>query len=552
MASGKTWNRRAALTGGAALAAGGGYLALGRRAGPAVHHKIEPGTFRRGNVAEPESLDPCLVQGQPEEEIIGDLMIGLTTSDVHARPIPGMATHWETSADGLTWIFHLREALWSDGTPVSADDFVFSWQRILDPASAAIYAYFLYPLKNAQPISSGKMPVTALGARAVDARTLEVRLEHPAPYLLEMLTHMTMVPQPRHVVRAKGRAWAQPGAYVSNGPYLLSEWVPNGHVTLLKNPRFYDAANVSVRKVIFYPTDDYGAALRRFRAGELDFQDRMPDDQIGWIRQNIPQTIDLKPQLIVDFLSVNMTRKPFDDIRVRQAIDLALNREAIAQKILRGGYGPAYSFVPPTVANYPGGVFTSSKGVPPMDAIARAQALMAAAGFSQAHPLRCTYMIRSTTAGNYRSVAAAVQQMLALVHIDIAILPNDMMMFYDTIQQQNYDIAQAGWAADFNDASTFLDLLRIGSGNNWGKYLNPAYDAALDAAQHDTDIASRGRTLATAEAMVLRDHAVMPLYFWLNRNITWPYIRGWAANPLDYHRTRWVTIDEAARARQFA
>jgi oligopeptide transport system substrate-binding protein len=552
MASGKTWNRRLALAGGAALAAGGGYLALGQRSGPAIHHKIEPGTFRRGNVAEPESLDPCLVQGQPEEEIIGDLMIGLTTSDMHGRPIPGMAERWETSADGLTWTFHLREAAWSDGTPVSAEDFVFSWQRILDPASAAFYAYFLYPLKNAQPISGGKMPVAALGARAIDAHTLEVHLEHPAPYLLEMLTHMTMVPQPRHVVRAKGRKWAQPGTYVSNGPYILSEWVPNGHVTLLKNPRFYDAANVSVQKVIFYPTDDYGAALRRFRAGELDFQDRMPDEQIAWIRRNIPQTIDPKPQLIVDFLSVNITRKPFDDVRVREAIDLALNREAITQKILRGGYGPAYSFVPPDVANYPGGVFTSSKGMPPMDAIARARSLMAAAGFSDAHPLRCTYMIRSTTAGNYRSVAAAVQQMLALVHIDIAILPNDMMMFYDTLQQQNYDIAQAGWQADFDDASTFLDLLRIGSGNNWGKYLNPAYDAALDAAQRDVDIASRGRKLAAAEAMVLKDHAVMPLYFWLNRNITWPYVKGWAANPLDYHRTRWVTIDEAARARQFA
>src|SRR6202012_5056287 len=204
--------------------------------------------------------------------------------------IPGMATHWKSSPDGLTWTFYLREAPWSDGKPVTADDFVFSWRRLLDPATASIYAYFAYVMQNAVAINKGKMPITALGARALDDRTLELKLEHPAPYMLQMMTHTSMYPEPRHVVEAKGRAWARPGNYVGNGPFLLKEWVPNGHVTLEKNPLFYDAANVALKKVVFYPTDDYGAALQRMRAGELDFQDRLPGAEIDWIRAHMPET----------------------------------------------------------------------------------------------------------------------------------------------------------------------------------------------------------------------------------------------------------------------
>src|SRR5581483_164057 len=189
--------------------------------------------------------DPSLVQGQPEEEVLGDIMVGLMDTDAMGRPVPGMATDWQTSADGLAWTFHLREASWSDGKPVTAGDFVFSWQRLLNPATAAYYAYFAYPIKNARAINNGKMPADALGARAIDPRTLEVRLEHPVPYLLEMLTHMTMYPLPSHVVSALGKSWARPGSYVGNGPFLLKEWVPNGHITLEKNPLFYDASNVS-------------------------------------------------------------------------------------------------------------------------------------------------------------------------------------------------------------------------------------------------------------------------------------------------------------------
>jgi oligopeptide transport system substrate-binding protein len=551
MASGKAWNRRLALASGAALAAGGGYLGF-RPRHDAARRVAEPGTLYRGNVAEPESLDPSLVQGQQEEEIIGDLMLGLLDCDPFGRPVPGMATHWQTSPDGLTWTFHLREALWSDGKPVTADDFVFSWRRLLDPATAAIYAYFAYVMRNAIAINKGKMPVTALGARALNDRTLEVQLEHPAPYMLLMMTHSSMYAQPRHVVEAKGRAWARPGNYVGNGPFLLKEWVPNGHVTLEKNPLFYDAANVSLKKVIFYPTDDYGAALQRFRAGELDYQDRLPGAQIDWIRQHMPETLHPVPQLITDMIAVNFDRKPFDDIRVRRAINLAIDREAICERVLRGLYVPAYNLVPPTTANYPGGVFLDLKNTPNAARLEEARALMRQAGFGPESVVRSTLMTRATTVGIYRSVAAALQQMLAQIHINVSILPSDMMMFYDTIQQHDFDMAYPGWQGDFDDASTFLELFITGGGNNWGKYASAAFDKALADAQHDTDLTSRGHKLAAAETILLRDQAIMPLYFWTSQNLIRPYLHGFESNAIDYHRSRWVTIDERARAKLFA
>ncbi len=553
MVSSKAWNRRLALAGGTALAATGGYFALRGPSGNAVHHKItDARTLLRGNVAEPETLDPTQSSGTQENEIIGDLMIGLMTHDAACKAIPGMATRWETSGDGLTWTFYLREALWSDGTPVTAEDFVFSWQRLVDPATASSYAYFLHLVKNGAPITASKMPTTALGVAAIDARTLRVQLEHPAPYLLELLTHTTTYPLPRHVVTAKEKEWARPGNYVGNGAFILKEWIPNDHVLVEKNPRFYDAANVALERVYFYPTTDYAAALRRFRVGELDFQDRLPVQKIDWIRKNIPQTIHPVPTLITEIIGVNHKRKPFDDVRVREAINLALNREVITERVLRNGEVPAYNLVPPGIANYQGGLAYDFKSLNYSQRIARAQSLMRAAGFGESRRVRTTYMIRSTAPGAGRAVAAAVQQMLAQVFIDITITPNDMQVFYPAIQEHDFDIAQAGWAADFSDASNFLDLFRTGGGNNWGEYSNHVFDVALDAAQREINITHRAERLAQAEAIFLKDHVAMPLWFWVSLNLTWPYIKGLEANPLDYHRSRWISIDQAARVKQFS
>ncbi|HEY2836269.1 MAG TPA: peptide ABC transporter substrate-binding protein, partial [Rhizomicrobium sp.] len=234
MARKKGWNRRLLLGGGAALFLGGNYIA-GRSKTASPHHpRLKPGTFHLGNAAEPFTLDPNLSDATWEDFIIGDLMMGLATEDSMARPVPGMAERWEISPDGLIWTFHLRETQWSDGVPLTAEDFLYAWRRVLDPKTAASYAYFPYIIKNAEPINAGKLPGSALGAYARDPHTLEVHLEHPAPYLLEMLTHGSMMPVPRHVVEAKGKDWTRPVNYVGNGAFMLKEWVPNDHIRAVK------------------------------------------------------------------------------------------------------------------------------------------------------------------------------------------------------------------------------------------------------------------------------------------------------------------------------
>lgn len=552
MAPGKTWTRRLALAGGAALAAGGASLVLRRPAGETRHRVTDAATFLRGNTAEPETMDPNLCLGSQDDAIVGDLMMGLMTEDALCRPIRGLAEKWTTSPDGLTWTFTLREALWSDGVPVTAEDFIFSWQRILEPALGAPYAYFIYFLKNAAAINAGKMPKTALGARAINSKTLEMSLEHPIPYMLELLMHSATFPLPRHVVTAKGKDWARPGNYVSNGAYTLKRWIPNEYVLAEKNPRFFDAANVALEKIYYYPTADYSAALQRMRAGELDVQDRVPVQRIDWIKANLPQIYKPIPVLVTEYVCVNHTRQPFGDIRVREAINLALNREIIAQRIRRVGDVPAYALVPPGTANYPTGIELGFKSMSQPARLERAQALMRSAGFGEKNRLQTTFMIRSTAPGPYRSVAAAIQQMLSLAYIDITILPTDFQVYLAQTHVHDFNMYEGAWSADFNDAATFLELLQTGGGNNNGLYSNASFDAMLAAAQRDTDLASRGRKLAEAESLALKDHAIMPLYNWASPNIVWPYVKGWHENPMDKHRARWITIDQAARIKQFA
>ena len=503
--------------------------------------------LNRGNGAEPASLDPNLVQANWEDAIVGDMMLGLIGQDARGQPIPGAAERWESSADGLTWTFHLRDHQWSDGQPVKADDFVFSWRRILDPKTAASYAYYLYLIKNAEAVNTGKMPPTELGVSVPDDKTLVVTLAHPAPYLLEYLTHVSTFPLPRHVVEAKGDAWARAGNYVSNGAYTLVEWIPNDHVTLEKNPRFYDAANVKVDRVVFYPTMDYTAALRRLRAGELDIQSRLPAREIDYLRANMADMLRLSPQLTTEFLAVNQTKKPFDDKRVREALNLALDREALTQKIRKMDETPAYSFVPPSIANYPGVAGFPFKSMPQADRMKRAQELMRQAGYGPNNRLKATYDIRSSAADALRD-PAAIQAMWREIYVDADIRQNDTAVFYAKVQQRDFEIGGAAWGADFNDASNFLDLLRTGNANNYGSYKSPKFDELLDQANAEVDLVKRGQLLARAEQLALDDYAVIPTLFWVAGGLVRPYVKNWEANPTATHRTRWVEIDEQARA----
>ena len=500
--------------------------------------------LNRGNYAEPESLDPALADVAPELNIVADLMVGLIADDAKGDPIPGAAERWETSEDGLTWTFFLREHQWSDGRPVTAEDFVYAWRRALDPATASEYASILYVFQNARAINSGAMPPDALGVRAVNARTIELRLEHPVPYLTELLSHVTSYPVPRHVVEAKGKDWSRPGSYVGNGAYMLAEWVPNDHITLIKNPRFYDAPEVKIQRVVYHPTADYDAALRRFRAGELDIQERLPPQQIDWLRANMRDTLRMVPQLRIEYVVFNQTRPPFTDARIREAISLAANRETLSEKIRRLGEPPAYQIVPPNIANYSEGPVLEFKFLPYPARLARAQSLMREAGYGPDKRLKTTLALRSATAAE-RAEGAALQEMWRQIFVDAEIVPSDNAVFYNALRTADFDLAKSSWGADFNDARNFLFLLMSDSGDglNYGRYRNAEFDRLMRQSDQEADARRRALLMAEAEAIALKESAWAPLYFWVTNDLVQPYVKGWVSNGIDENRTRWLSIE---------
>ena len=315
MVSGGRWNRRLAVAGGGALALGGGYFAFRKSSDGAFKFSTEDGrTYHRGNAAEPETLDPHKGSTQWEDNIVGDMLVGLMHHDAQGRPIPCACESYSRSADGLTFTFKLRAHLWSDGVPVTADDFVFAFRRIADPRTAAQYVAILYRIRNMQEAASGKVKPEEIGVRALDDRTLQVEFIFQVPYIAQLFMHQTTYPVPRHVVEKHGDAWLKPENIAVNGPYILKEWIPNERIRVEKNPRFYDAANVAIERIFYYPTEDTLAAFKRFRAGELDTVYRgLPLTQVPILRKTMPRELSISPLLANYFLCVNVSRKPFGE-----------------------------------------------------------------------------------------------------------------------------------------------------------------------------------------------------------------------------------------------
>ncbi len=342
----------------------------------------------RGNGGEPDSLDPHKTANGWEASIAMELFMGLTAFGPAGEILPGMAHSWSVSDDGLTYRWHLREGLeWSDGTPFTAADFVYSFRRLFDPDTASSFASLLYPIKGSQAINTGAAAPSTLGVRAEGDLTLVMELEHPTPYLPQILIHRGL-PVPKHVVETAGPRWARPGTIVGNSAFLLEEWIPQTHVRLVPNPRFYDADSVSLDALYFHPTEDLGTAIDRFRAGEIDVVPAVPRQRIQWIEDNIPEALMVHASLGVEFLIFNVNQPPFDDVRVRQALSMTIDRQVLTESFLRGGETTAYSLVHPAVMGDLGPYLPSVLHGSSAERLERAENLLFQLGYSRENPSR--------------------------------------------------------------------------------------------------------------------------------------------------------------------
>jgi oligopeptide transport system substrate-binding protein len=494
-----------------------------------------------GNTVDPGSLDPALAASVQEDHILGDLFTGLTQYDPLSRPVPGMATSWEVSPDGLVWTFHLRPAKWSDGVELTADDFVYALRRVVDPKLASEYANLLYVIKNGEAVNDGKAPATALGVEAPDPRTVRITLAHPAPYFLYITTHQVMYPVPRHVVEKWGDQWTEPEHWVSNGAYRMTQFTLGDRVHVERNPYFYDADKVCIDQINYYPTYDTVSAERRVKRGELDFNDSIDSSRVPFLKRpdQMPAYVKVNTWLGTTYMAFNGKRQPaFRDVRVRQALTMAIDRDFLSQKLMRGVQPAANTFVPPGVANYPGGAEPHWAKWPLERRQAEARRLLAAAGYGPGRPLKVDVVIRNNSGV---LMYTAVQADWKALGVETTLSPEEGQIAFADFNARNFEIADAGWIADYNDPTTFLNLLRSNAGQqNFSDYANPAFDALMDKADHEPDPVARGRDLAEAEHMAMEDATIAPVFFYASKNLVSPKLTGWAPNLADWHRTRYL------------
>lgn len=497
-------------------------------------------TLDIANGGEPLSLDPHKASGTWENNIIGNMFVGLVTEDEHGQPMPGMATHWETSEDGRTWTFYLREAYWSDGELCDAHDFVYGFQRILDPASLAEYASLLYPILNAEAVNKGEMEPRFVGVYALDDRTVEIKLEHAAPYLPQLLMHYTSYAVPKHVVRAHGNAWIKPENIVVNGPYKLEKWWSNYIIHLKKNPSFYDSRNVWLESLYFYPSPDSNVGARSVLTGERGWSTAIPSARVPELKRTHPAYVQISPFVTVTYLSFNMTRPPFGDRRVRQALSMALDREFISTQIYKAGETPAYSFVPPGIANYGTRPRYQWADWPEERRKAEAKQLLEAAGFGPNKPLRFEFSHRN--GGDNPRVAVVAQADWAAIApwVTVELAPVETQIHYANLRAKNYQVGDGGWVADFNDAKNFLYLMETRTGTqNYTGFSNPEYDRLMQASDFEPNAAARADLMMRAEQIALDEAAICTTLFGVSKNLVNPGLGGWSKTISDIHRARW-------------
>lgn len=529
----------------ASLLAGTAFLSACAKRETPVATGTRTQTLHLGNAAEPRDLDPHIITAIADLNIVNQLMEGLTATDpVDARPVAGVAVSWDTSRDGLTWTFHLRtDARWSNGDPVTANDFVTGFRRALSPALGAEYASLLHCLKNAEAFNRGKLAdFGAVGARAANDHTLVLTLRNPTPYLASLATMPVWYPVHRATVEKYGRldtratAWTRPGNYVGNGPFVLAEWKPNQVIRIAKSRTYWDRASVHLQGAAFYPMASV-AEETAFRGGQLHVTSRyLPLAKVAAYRAaGRSALLHEGTEYATTYLQLNCTRAPFNDVRVRQALSLAIDRRELAQKVLQGDLA-ASSFTPDG-AGYAAGTSL------PTD-VARANALLAAAGFPNGGGFPPVEILFSTHIDSDRLSLEAIQQMWwKALHIDVSLRGMENKVLLDELQHRHYTVALTGWTGDYLDPTTFLDLLHSTNGNNKTGWANPAYDGLLAEAAATLDPARRFALLQKAESVLIDEQPVIPVNYLAQRELRQPAVQGWHTNVLARHPLKAVWLE---------
>lgn len=502
---------------------------------PAGVQLAEKQTLVRNNGSEVQSLDPHKIEGVPESNINRDLFEGLLISDVDGKPSPGVAEKWENK-DFKVWTFHLRkDAKWSDGTPVTAQDFVYSWQRLANPNTASPYASYLQygHIVNIDDIIAGKKPITDLGVKALDDHTFEVTLSEPVPYFYKLLVHSSVSPVPRAAVEKFGEKWTQPANIVTNGAYKLKDWVVNERIVLERNTNYWDNAKTVINQVTYLPISSEVTDVNRYRSGEIDMTyNNMPIELFQKLKKEIPNEVHVDPYLCTYYYEINNQKAPFNDVRVRTALKLALDRDIIVNKVKNQGDLPAYSFTPP----YTDG----AKLVEPEwfkwsqdKRNEEAKKLLAEAGYTAEKPL--TFDLLYNTSDLHKKLAIAAASIWKKnLGANVKLENQEWKTFLDTRHQGNYDVSRAGWCADYNEPTSFLNMVLSDSSNNTVHYKSPAFDKLIADTLKVTDEAQRSELYSKAEQQLDKDSAIVPVYYYVNARLVKPWVGGYSGkDPMD-------------------
>jgi oligopeptide transport system substrate-binding protein len=494
---------------------------------------------RRGNGEEPETLDPHRAVGVPASHILRDLFEGLTTESADGDVVPGAALRWNISRDARTYTFYLhRDLVWSNGDPLTAEDFVYSLRRAAAPATAANAARNLLPIQNAREVLAGELPPEELGITLLDEFTMQITLTGPTPYFLGLLAHPIAYPVNRRNIEESGDQFSRPGNLVSNGAYVLQRWAPRVEIVLEKNPLFREAAETIVERVHYYPIEDQSTEVKAFRAGEVDWTNEVPNNQFRWLQKNYPEELVVSPWMGSYFFGFNLLREPFiDNPSLRMALVLAIDRDILTEKVAQFGELPSYSLVPPGIDGYV--PFTPEYADwTQEERNHEARRLYEQAGYSAERSLRIE--IRYNTSENHKKMALAIASMWKQVlGVNSTLVNEEFRVFLQNRAQQVVtQVFRAGWVSDYNDPYSFLELFRTGHGRNDYGYSNSTFDALLDQVGTERVQARRERLMFEAERVLIADQVIVPIYTYVTKRLVSTQLRGWQTNVMDHHPTR--------------